>query len=248
LIPIGVQLSEILYPKLTRSPLREAIVDIRLPEMLSTSVTAAFKPPEGFDVTKEIKQGQFNFSMEMDKPFEAKVLEETLLGWRYENDDASIVVQLRRNGLTYSILKNYPGWNRLRDAARDEWQRFLAFTGPVKTSRLAVRYINAISIPLGADYDDYLTTGPKVPESVPPVVTGFLQRVLIPFADEAATAIFTQTLETSGAGAIVDIDVISECSLDGSSADVWSKLEELHQIADRIFFASLKAKVLESFQ
>ena len=62
-------MSEILYAKLTRSPLREAIVDIRLPELLSTSVTAAFKPPESFAVTKEIKQGQFNFRMEKDKPF-----------------------------------------------------------------------------------------------------------------------------------------------------------------------------------
>ncbi len=149
--------------------------------------------------------------------------------------------------MTYSILKNYPGWDVIKEAARDEWVEFLAVSGSVNVSRLAVRYINAINIPLGADYDEYLTTGPRVPKLVPPIVTSFMQRVLVPFAEDMATAIITQTLEVP-APAVLDIDIFTECSLDGASADIWSRLEKLRSIADRIFFSSLTEKVLESYR
>ena len=222
-------------------------MDIRLREELPASVLPKFQAPRGFPIAKEIRQGQFQLKMDQDKRALAEVLAEGALGWRYERDDGSEVVQLRRNGLTYSILKNYQGWNVLREAARDAWREFLAVSGSAHASRLAVRYINAINIPLGSDYDEYLTTGPRVPKVLPQIVTSFIQRVLVPFEEDAATAIITQTLEMP-APAVLDIDVFTECSFDGASADIWSKFEKLRGIADRIFFSSLTEKVLESYR
>jgi uncharacterized protein (TIGR04255 family) len=237
-------LSEREFPKLTRPPLREALADIRLREELPASVLPKFEVPKGFAVGKPIKQSQFQLQVEPAKSA-ATVLTEEILGFRYEREDGSDVVQLRKNGLTYSSLKNYPGWEVLREEARDAWQGFLAVSGPVSVNRLAVRYINAINIPWGADYDDYLTTGPRVPELVPPIVASFLQRVVVPFEQDNAAAIITQTLEQPSA-AVLDIDVFSECSLQGESADIWSRLEQLRNIANRIFFSSLTRKVIES--
>ena len=239
-------MSEREFPKLTRPPLREALIDIRLREALPASVLPKFEAPKGFPMKKEIKHGRFQFQADVDKPFAAKVLTEEALGIRYEKEDGSEVVQLRRNGLTYSSLKNYPGWEVLREEARQEWQGFLAGSGPVNVSRLALRYINAINIPAGADYDEYLTTGPRVPKLVPQIVASFLQRVVVPFEQDSAIAIITQTAETP-APAALDIDVFTECSLEGASADIWSRLEKLRNIANRIFFSSLTEKVIESF-
>ena len=239
-------MSDAEVPKLTRPPLREALVDIRLREELPASVLPKFQAPKGFPVTKEMRLGQFQLKVAKDEPIRAEVLNEGALGRRFEREDGSEIVQLRRNGLTYSILKNYPGWEVLSEAAHDAWRDFLVVSGPVNVSRLAVRYINAINIPLGADYDEYLTTGPRVPKAVPPIVTSFMQRVLVPFEEDLATAIFTQTLEMPGP-AILDIDVFTECSFEGTSADIWSRLEKLRGIANRIFFSSLTEKVIESF-
>jgi uncharacterized protein (TIGR04255 family) len=130
-----------------------------LHEELPVSVLPKFHAPSGFPVAKEMKHSQFQFKIDNDKPALAEVVTEGALGWRYERDDGSAVVQLRRNGLTYSILKKYPGWSVLREAARDVWREFLAVSGPVNINRLAVRYINAINIPLVADYDEYLKSG-----------------------------------------------------------------------------------------
>ena len=203
--------------------------------------------PKGFPVKKPMKHGQFQFQMEVDKPSEAKVLTEEALGFRCEREDGSEVIQLRRNGLTYSILKNYRGWEVLREASRDMWRAFLLASGPVNISRLATRYINAIEITLGADYDEYLTTAPRVPKSVPPVVTSFIQRVMVPFEKETATAIITQTLEVPSP-AVLDIDVFTEVSLEGTSEEIWSRLDNLRDIADRIFFSSLTVKLIESYK
>lgn len=238
---------EIEFPKLTRPPLREALLDIRLREELPASVLSKFEAPKGFPVRKEMKHGQFQLQAEPDKPFAAKVLTEEALGIRYEREDGSEVVQLRRNGMTYSILKDYPGWSVLRGEAQAVWQGFLAASGTVIIQRMAVRYINAISIPLGADYDEHLTTAPRIPKSVPQLVTGFMQRVLVPFAEDTATAIITQTFEPPTI-AVLDIDIFALCSLDGASADIWLKLDRLRGIADRIFFSSLTEKVIESYR
>jgi uncharacterized protein (TIGR04255 family) len=239
-------LAEREFPKLTHPPLREALIDIRLREELPASVLPKFEAPKGFPLKKGIKHGQFQLQAEPDKPFEAKVLTEETLGIRCEREDGSEVIQLRRNGLTYSILKNYPGWEALKEEAHDTWQGFLAVSGPVNVSRLAVRYINAINIPVGADYDEYLTTGPRVPKLVPPIVSSFIQRVVVPFEQDGANAIITQTLEMP-APAALDIDVFAECSLEGASGDIWSRLEKLRNIANRIFFSSLTEKVIESY-
>ncbi len=235
------------FPKLTRSPLKEALLDIRLREELPASVLARFKAPNGFPVAKEMRQSEFQFKVDDGKPL-AQVLGEGAMGWRYEREDGSEVVLLRRNGVTYSILKNYPGWDVLRDKTRDVWREFLAVSGHVTAGRLAVRYINAIHIPLGADYDDYLTTGPRIPKSIPPLVTAFMQRVLVPFEEQAATAIITQTLETPSTSAVLDIDVFTEGSLEGTTEDIWTRLGNLRGIADRVFFSSLTEKVLESYK
>ena len=223
-------------------------MDIQLRDELPASILSQFNAPKGFPVAKEMRRGQFQLKMDKDKLASAEVLEEGALGWRYETDDGSAVVLLRRNGMTYSILKNYPGWNVLRAAARDVWREFLSTSGTVNVSRLAVRYINAISIPLGADYDEYLTTAPRIPKSIPQIVNGFLQRVLVPFSEDAATAIITQAMEMPSTFAGLDIDVFAGCSLPGGSDDIWPKMDRLRNIADRIFFSSLTEKVIESYR
>ena len=241
-------MSEQEFPKLTRPPLREALIDIQLSPELPATVLPKFQPPKGFPVVRPLIQSQLQFKIEADKPVKPEVISEGLLGQRYEREDNSEIVQFRRNGMTYSILKNYPGWNVLSDSAREMWQSFLSTVGPVSVRRLAVRYINAIDIPAGSDYDEYLTTGPQVPKSAPPVVNSFMQRVVIPFEKEAAIAIFTQALEPPNTAAILDIDVFTDCSIDGSSPDIWSKLLSLRGTADKIFFASLTEKVLNSYR
>lgn len=225
-------------------------MDLRLRDELPSSFVPKLKSLEGFPVAREMKQGKFTFQLSKDKPAEAQVTTDEAFGQRYEKEDGSEVLQFRRNGVTYSILKNYTSWDMLRDAARNAWLRFLAISGPVNVSRVAVRYINAIDVPLGADFDEYLTAGPRIPTPLPQVLNGFLQRVVVPFEDDDASAIITQAMEVPTAGnipVVLDIDVFGNCSLEGESAEIWSKLERLRGIKNRVFFSSLSQEVLKLY-
>jgi len=246
-------MSETAFPKLTRPPLREALIDLRLSESLPVSLVERWKKfnKEGFVNPIVMKQGGFKFEIGKDSPAQASVTSDESFGVRYERNNGAEVLQFRRNGVTLSILKNYTTWEALRTATENAWKQFLEISGPVKISRLAVRYINVLELPPGEDYDEYLTAGPRIPKPLPQIANGFLQRVLVPFAKADALAIITQTMETTSNGsiqAVLDIDVFSECSLDGTSVEIWSRLENFRVIKNDIFFSSLTEKVLNSYR
>jgi uncharacterized protein (TIGR04255 family) len=245
-------LPEIKFPQLTRPPLREALVDIRLREMLPATWVERLENEDfgNFTNPQPMKQSAFKLMVPKDEPARALVDSDQPFGRRYNSKDETRVLQVRRNGMTLSILKNYANWDALRDSARASWERYLEISGPVDVDRLAVRYINAIEIAAGDDYDKYLTTGPRIPRDLPQIVSNFIQRVEIPFTKEEATAIITQTLgqPVGGQGSVIlDIDVFCQCALKGTSQDVWSTLDNLRDIANGIFFSSVAPEVLKSY-
>jgi uncharacterized protein (TIGR04255 family) len=244
------------YPQLSRPPLREALVDIKLQNVLSAEWVKSLEQNgfEGFDSSQPIKESGFKFELpHVDKPAHAVVISDQTSGRRYDRNDGTRVLQVRRDGMTLSILKNYTNWEALKDAAHALWGRFLQISGPVHVGRLAVRYINAIEMIPGDDYDKYLTAAPRIADGLPQIVNNFIQRVEIPFLNEEAIAIITQTLggpasDSSGKfSAIIDIDVFCWCSLEGTSDDVWLRLDNLRDIANRVFFSSITKRVLESY-
>jgi len=251
-MPLVHLMPERAFPRLSRAPLREALVDIRLREQLPLDWVEKVNRMEfhGFESSEPMNQGSFRFEVPRDTPARASVTSVQPFGRRYDRSDGSRVLQVTRNGVTLSILKDYTNWDVLRAAAADAWNQFLDSSGPVGISRLAVRYVNGIALPLGKDYDEYLTAGPRVPPALPQIVNNFIQRVEVPFASDEAVAIITQTLGPSAAGmgdAVLDIDVYALRLLDGSSQEVWSVLDRLRIIANDIFFSSITEKLLESY-
>jgi uncharacterized protein (TIGR04255 family) len=75
-----------------------------------------------------------------------------------------------------------------------------------------------------------------------------LLRVVIPFEQESAAAILTQSLPESSQDCIFDIDVIALAPQGISESETWSKLEALRDIKNRLFFQSLTAEALERFK
>ena len=131
------------------------------------------------------------------------------------------------------------------------WQEFLRVSGAVVISRVGVRYINAIEVPIGADFDDYLAAGPRIPQPLPQIYTTFLQRVVVPFAEINGYAIITQALEQAtdkGLPTLIDIDVASNSSIEGEAPEIWQRLTKLRNIKNHIFFASVTAKALEAYR
>ena len=93
--------------KLAHPPLREALIDIQLPAPLPAQVVERFTKQSlpGLEKKQVLKYGEFEIKLGAP-PAELKSVEEPF-GCRYDSADGSKVAQLRRNGITYSILRDY---------------------------------------------------------------------------------------------------------------------------------------------
>jgi uncharacterized protein (TIGR04255 family) len=244
------------HKQLTRPPLREALIDLRLGEELPLSTISEMGNHQlpDFEPPVQMWRGKITFpvappklppppiAQERDEPF----------GWRYATAGGSRIVQLRRDGLTFSVLQGYTNWAETKASAHAVWQQYCDWGRPAQVARVAVRYINVLTVPVGADFDVYLSAGPRVPPGAPNALSGFLNRVVIPFPQEKTWAVVTQALEQSKdpsvSAVILDIDVWRESRYPADSGDIWITLDSLRDIKNRIFFGSVTEIALEPYR
>jgi uncharacterized protein (TIGR04255 family) len=240
---------------LVHPPLREAIIDLRIADELPTSFAEkiAGQPLVGFEAAMPIWRGKYTFQVGMEQPAAPGTTGGTneRFGWRYMTTDGSRVAQFRRDGATFSVLRDYANWEEAKAKARTLWAQYCEWGSPKEVSRLAVRYINVLDVPVGMDFDLYLAAGPRIPPELPQVLNGFLHRVVIPFSTDGITAIVTQAMEfPSGTSVpvVLDIDVYYTCKLEVNSPIVWAEFDRLRDIKNHIFFSSVTERALEPYR
>jgi len=239
------------YEHLEKAPITEALIDIRVKlannfqienlDSIGTHIADKYptrKIRKRFETQIQFKQGE--------KPSPEGI--ERIDGYLFSSNDKKQIVQARFDGFTFSRLKPYQTWKDLRDEARQLWQIYLKISSPELITRVAVRYINNLNIPLPIkDFSDYLTAPPIVPEKLPQGISSFLTRTVIHEGSLGAQAIITQALEQmvrpGFAPVILDIDVFKEVP-DGIEGDVaWETLEKLRHFKNDIFFESITEKL-----
>lgn len=238
---------------LARPPLREAVIDFRAGEALEATLLPALDDieVEGFESRKAMHEGHFVLELSQAQPT-PRTVKDTRIGVRLENADASRVVQMRLNGFTFSILKRYVSWDEFVTEAKVHWSKYLLATDLRLLSRVALRYINVIELPLiEVSFDDYLTAAPQVPPGLPQGISSFLQRVVVPFPTSGLTAIVTQALEPptpTGVPVILDIDVFSEQTVSTTADELWMLLSGLRKAKNDIFFSYVTDLALKAYQ
>ena len=102
-------------------------------------------------------------------------------GYLFTSVDGRQVVQARLDGFTFSRLKPYDKWTTLRDEAQELWQHYVRIASPETVTRVALRYINRIEIPLPMrDFKDYILTTPEIAPDLPQGLGSFFMRLVIP--------------------------------------------------------------------
>lgn len=244
------------HRQLTHPPLREALIDFRISEELPDSFIekVAGRALSGYETITKIWRGKWTVQLSPEKAADAAVAKNVSeqFGWRYDAKDGSRVAQLRRDGATYSVLKGYTSWGEAKSSAQSTWQQYCEWGSPRLVTRLAVRYINVLELPPGINTDIYLTAGARIPPELPQIFNSFFHRVMIPFAPEGATAVLTQALEVpleKSVPVVLDIDVFTNnCTLAPDSSEIWSQLDKLRDIKNRIFFAAVTEKAMEVYR
>jgi len=239
---------------LAKAPLREALINIRLEQAVELALVRAFIDDARPQFERETTLREAVFSLAPEGPATAN---EAVIGWRLDCDKTHYVLMCTVSGFTLSRLSPYGDWTELQTEARRWWTGFCARVTPQRAVRLAVRYINAITLPTPVnDFADYLVSPPVVPTELPQAVSGFLQRTTIPDPANNCVSIVTQALEglpdvdaPPQVTVLLDIDVFRIVRLSCQDDErIWSELDELRVQKNKVFFSHLTERTVEMFE
>jgi uncharacterized protein (TIGR04255 family) len=176
------------------------------------------------------------------------------VGWRLTNAGGGRILQLKRQGFTYSHMSPYTRWSVFSAEARSLWAEFVSSCSPEFVSRIALRYINRLKLPKGhVKLEDYLAVHPSVPPVYEPVQGLLLQlqgrhKAIDPLCTSVVTIASEQPTDPSFQPVILDIDIFVEKRLPVDGDESWSILEQLRVKKNELFEAAITTKLRETLQ
>jgi len=228
----------------TRAPITEALIDIQasVPPDVMTDVLQLLREDLRADYPKMAPALEFRGQLSAGEQVGATA-QQQVVGFVFYSKDQKQVAQVRRNGFTFSRLAPYEQWESLRDEARRLWDLYRLKTIPTAISRVALRYINQINIPLPMrDFRDYLRTFPEISTDLPQALSGFLMQTHIPQPDISAQLVLTQAMvkppDEFTSSVVLDIDVFVQADL-YDDEDIWGRLELLRDRKNDVFEACI---------
>jgi uncharacterized protein (TIGR04255 family) len=232
--------------QLRRPPITEALVDFRI--IADAAVDAERLRPliddlrSRFPKSDERKQFRSEFRVEAGKLLPPVAQDLGFHGLWLTSDDGTRIAQFRPDGFTFNNVGPYMGGDALIDEALSLWSRYIQIARPAVVTRLALRYLNRLDLPLndGDEFSRFLVAAPELPPGAPQNVSGFVSRV-VAHDETGATAAVTQKLDSPArpVPVIIDVDVFFPMELDIQAETLRGFLEMLRLLKNRCFFAML---------
>jgi uncharacterized protein (TIGR04255 family) len=236
-----------------KAPISEALIDIRVDPSVSLGIETleslqdAVKDSYPTKTKRLFFQGQFSVGEEA-----GAVATQNLLGFAFASQDGKQIFQARTDGFTFSRLRPYGTWLELRDESKRLWAIYRTTLSSVKVTRMAVRYINQIDIPMPfGDYREYFLTTPEVAADLPQQLNGFFMQLQFPQPDFGGTLILTQTplppTSPEIHSVILDLDVFRFETELISEDQLWASLEILRDRKNLFFEGCITDKTRQLF-
>jgi uncharacterized protein (TIGR04255 family) len=230
-------------------PLVEALIDIQITpseenlkniEKLITSDVINSEFPH--------KEALIQSTTQININEEKAAFNNNLVGYKLSTIEKKYVVQFKVNSFSISILNAYHGWDDLYERAFRLWPQFAAAVKPQQITRVAVRYINRIDIPLlSFKLPDYFNVYPKTLE---PNLKAFSLQLQIP-QKEGGLAVLNQTVTTpiraGYTSIILDLDIFNQTSIQPEDSAIWKNFEILHTQKNILFEKCITDKTRELF-
>ena len=243
---------------LNNAPITEAIIDFRvkLPSEFKVEAFLELKNTIGdrFPKVEERKLFSSQFGFKKGKPQPPSAEYHGVQGFFFRPEDDKKVAQFRIDGFTYSLLKPYTHWEEMFGEARELWEMYRGIAQPEAVTRLAVRYVNHINIPLPIDdLSDYFTAPPKIPDNIPGIISGFLSKVVVYDQEMDVATNIVQALEKSikpdkHITVVLDIDSFKTGDFNVSNDKIWETFANLHNKKNQMFFSSITDETARLFE
>lgn len=247
------------YTVFPNAPITEALLDIRVELSKDINLETLGKFHDHNDIKERFPEKQNRVSYKRGIKLSSKGIDLTpqgsggIDGYLFKSPIEKKIVQARLDGYTFNKFKRYESWDAFRSEARKLWDIYFQITNPVKITRIALRYINRIEIPLPIkDFKEYILTTPEIAPKLPQALDHFFMRLVVPNPDIPATAVITQTIERPTENQILplilDIDVFLKTSYIDNKPEMWDEFEKLRAFKNDIFFDSITEKAKELFK
>lgn len=238
----------------SRTPITEAVIEFRakLPEEVKLDTLAQI----GFEIRSDYPMREEMFvisgSMTVGDTVGATA-SQTQIGYRFFSDDQKQILQVRLDGFSFSRLAPYERWETFRNEAKRLWSIYQSLANPQTLTRLAVRYINRLDLPLPIkDLKDYLRIVPEISPDLPQGLSGYFMQLQIPHEDLDAMLVLNETLvpppKPDVASILLDIDLFQEWDRPNDEIKLWDSMEQLHFRVDQIFEACITTQTRELIQ
>ncbi len=232
-------------PPLSNNPIHETVIEFRFypyleDQQIDIEELGEFIRKE-YPNKQDIKQSDVQITIGANSPPPKITNLEPIFS--YQSEDLNITAILAEDRVSLTWKNEYPGWEVFSNKWLDLWQ-VLQKNSNIKTiSRLGVRFINHIKVPVGEvlDFDDFLTHGPIVPgESTPKTLHSFSHRAVFTNGDIECYANFLQAFKLEEKPKIVlDIDVFTINNLKPEIDQIKEKLGQIREYKNQLFSGSI---------
>jgi len=242
---------------LRNAPITEAIFDFRVKAQpgFRAEGFADLKPQlaDRFPKTEDRHKWHASFEIIEGKGLPPALDDRGLHGYFFKDAEEKTVVQFRVDGFTFNRLHPYTSWNELFPLVLELWRLYSAVARPEVITRLAVRYINRIPIPVVPfEFATYLRAAPVIPPELPQNVSTFLTRVTISDSVKAVAAHIVQTLESKANGLppdiLFDVDAFKDGEYAIDSPLIVETFNRLRDFKNLIFFNCVTDEALRQFE
>jgi uncharacterized protein (TIGR04255 family) len=233
---------------LPNAPLTEALIDFRVKGKTGFEVASFRNLKDRLASELPVVEERFLFEGSVEiRPgnYASQVAARgELNGFWFKSSDGLNIAQFRRDGFTFNRLKPYTSWKEVFPKAWELWQVYLQTGAAEFVTRVAVRYINRLTVPVSVgDLAVYLTAPPRLPEGISGDVASFLTRMVLNTDQQGLTANITQALEkdidSKSLVIILDIDAYRQGEFDIGDTSIRTTFDSLHDLKNAIFFSSI---------
>ncbi|MDA0284949.1 MAG: TIGR04255 family protein [Planctomycetota bacterium] len=243
----------------TNAPITEAIIDLRVTPRDGLTLADVDSIHEGLEDDYPDREDTIEAVgiMEVRAGVGASAsARQSRTGSKYRSADGKYIWQIRLDGSTFTRLAPYESWEPFRDEAHRLWKLYRDKVSPKAITRLAVRYINRVDIPVSCpdesvDLQEYFRTSPEISSDLPQRLNQFFLRLAIPYAPVGGTAVINQTIipppKEGVVSVVLDIDLVRSEGVPYTDSEIWTIFESLHDGKNDIFEACITPKTRKLF-
>jgi uncharacterized protein (TIGR04255 family) len=229
-----------------RPPVTEAILEILFFNPIPYPMVGRIKSKLAPDYSQVDETRNYNFNLDFESG-KAKV-DSDATGVRVANKLSDKVRIISVNGIIFSQLGLYSGWNEFISSIKKDWEQCCDAMGSIKQlGRIGLRFLNRIDIPnsaLSLEVNDYLNINILIPQPPFGPLSTFAVHANLPIGNDNECELLLNVAPIKSPlighrAVILDIDVGKLGPNSSDTADLWALLERMRNYKNQAFEAAV---------